>query len=132
MEDSTSPAISNASPKAVWPAVAVPGQGILLRNADHSGDRTESRSPAARAITDTPTGVPVGDRNTADSEQCRSAPRGPGLMVPTTPVPRDRKPGTGRDFRSRWSPNPVPALRAYAPDCGQTVKSTVPTSLWGP
>lgn len=40
MEDSTSPATSNTSPKVVWPTPAVPGQGIPW----HRPDRADGRS----------------------------------------------------------------------------------------
>lgn len=78
MEDSTSPSTSNTSHKVVWPAAAVPGQGIPWRNGDRSGDRKESRSPAAPASGDTPTGVPVGDRNFPSTEHAQVSVLGTG------------------------------------------------------
>lgn len=77
MEDSTSPATSNAS-EVVWPAAAVPGQGIPWRDGDRSGDRTESRSPAAPASDDASTGVPVGDRNTPNAAPVQVSALGTG------------------------------------------------------
>ncbi len=91
MEDSTSPATSNAS-EVVWPTPAVPGQGIPWLN----GDRTGSRSPAS-------TGVPVGDRDSPSTEhvQVSAAEIGPagaeagdraGTFGPLVPEPGPRIP----------------------------------------
>ncbi|MEU9463005.1 DUF3631 domain-containing protein [Streptomyces sp. NPDC048312] len=62
MEDSTSPATSNTSHKAVWPAAAVPGQGIPWLNPDRADGRpallgTDDRPD--RPATETRTGDPV-------------------------------------------------------------------------
>ncbi|GAA2490482.1 hypothetical protein GCM10023100_26180 [Actinocorallia cavernae] len=62
MEDSTSPATSNTSHKAVWPAAAVPGQGIPWLNPDRANGRpallgTDDRPD--RPATETRTGDPV-------------------------------------------------------------------------
>ncbi|MBT2871386.1 DUF3631 domain-containing protein [Streptomyces sp. McG7] len=70
MEDSTSPATSNTSHKVVWPAAAVPGQGIPWDRADGqpvspgTGDRPDrAAGPVGpgpdRSATGTRTGVPV-------------------------------------------------------------------------
>src|SRR5689334_17029941 len=50
MEDSTSPAAANTSPKAVWPEVAVPGGGIPGLRGDQGDARTEDAVPGQMAI----------------------------------------------------------------------------------
>lgn len=103
MENPTSPATSNAS-EVVWPAAAVPGQGIPWRNGDRGGDRTESRSPAACSTDDASTGVPVGDRNTPSAERVQVSALGTGpagaeagdrteTFGPLVPEPGPRIPG---------------------------------------
>ena len=108
MEDSTSPATSNASPKVVWPAVSVPGQGIPRSNADHSGDGTGSRPPAARVITDAPTGVPVGDRNTADSEHTQVSAPGTGPDGANDSGPEGPESGDRAETSGALVPEPGP------------------------
>ncbi|MEU3065250.1 DUF3631 domain-containing protein [Streptomyces subrutilus] len=65
MKDPTSPATSNAS-SAVWPPIAVPGQG-LPRNRE----RTEQQHDSAGATADASTGVP--NRNTLNTQSAEAS-----------------------------------------------------------
>lgn len=98
MEDSTSPATSNAS-EVVWPVTAVPGQGVPWRAADKSGDRTESRSPAASASVDTSAHVSVSDRNIPSAASAQVSGLGAG--------PAGAEAGDGAETSSPPVPGPV-------------------------
>lgn len=103
MEDSTSPATSSTSHKAVWPTPAVPGQGIPWRRPD----RADGRSPSSetgdrpdrtagpvdpepdRSVAETRTEVPVNpDQEPGPSENAQLS----GLIDQTGNPDRGRGP----------------------------------------
>ncbi len=122
MEDSTSPATSNTSPKVVWPTPAVPGQGIPW----HRPDRADSRSASP---------------GTGDRPVRASGPVGPGPDRSATetrtevPVNPDQEPGpmenaqlSGLTDRSRNPDHgPGPEAEERAESTGQSTDEPGPS-----